>query len=88
MKADQLLNHTTGTGGTRPVGARVVMPVGQSDAITELVRLRADMVRIAHEVEALADERRISDVRKMAPVVAGWMRDAAMRRGVVEACKR
>ena len=58
------------------------------DAITELVRLRADMVRIAHEVEGLADERSISGVRRMAPVIGNMLRDAAMRRSAVEASKR
>ncbi len=59
-----------------------------TDAISELVRLRAEMLRIAHEVDGLADERSIGGVRKMAPIVAGYLRDAAMRRSAVEACKR
>ena len=59
-----------------------------TDAVTELIRLRADMVRIAHAVDGLADERSISDVRRLAPVVSDMLRNAAMRRSAVEASKR
>lgn len=58
------------------------------DPVTALVALRAEMVRLAHEVEALTDERGIVDVRKRAPVIANRLRDAAMRRDMVEASKR
>lgn len=58
------------------------------DPVTALIALRAEMVRLAHEVEALTDERSIVDVRKVAPVIANRLRDAAMRRDMVEASKR
>jgi hypothetical protein len=58
------------------------------DAATALVRLRAEMVRIAHEVEALADLRGIADVRAHAPNIARKMRDAAMTREMEQASKR
>lgn len=58
-----------------------------TDAVTELVKLRAAMVRLAHEVEGLSDCARIASVRAMAPRLAHRMRDAAMAASVVEASR-
>jgi hypothetical protein len=57
------------------------------DAAAELMRLRAQMVRLAHEVEGLTDCNRIASVRAMAPPLARRMRDAAMAPSAVEASR-
>lgn len=62
--------------------------VTRYDPVTALVALRAEVVRLAHEVEALTDERSIVNVRKLAPMVASRLRDAAMRPDMQEASKR
>jgi hypothetical protein len=59
-----------------------------TDPVAALVSLRAAMVRLAHDVEGMADSGRIAIVRKGAPVLANRMRDAAMAAGMVEASKR
>ena len=58
------------------------------DPTTALIRLRAEVVRLAHEVDALADLPSIRDVRRQAPELARRMRDAAMTREMVDASAR
>ena len=58
------------------------------DPVTQLVRLRAEMDRIAAEVEGLVDCASIASVRAMAPRLAERMRDAALAPDMVKACKR
>jgi len=53
-----------------------------------LLHFRAQMVRLALEVEALADLPSIRDVRGHAPELARRMRDAAMTREMVEGSER
>jgi len=59
-----------------------------TDPIAALVQLRAEMLRIAHEVEALSDLASIRDVRTWAPLVAEKMRRVAMTREMVAASTR
>jgi len=46
---------------------------------TSLLRLRAEMVRIANEVDGLADLASIVNVRTHAPILAEKIRNAVMR---------
>jgi hypothetical protein len=58
------------------------------DTTSLLIRLRAEMVRLAHEVEALAELSSIVSIRTLAPPLANKMRDAAMKRELMEAYLR
>lgn len=61
------------------------------DEKAELLRLRAFVVRIAHEVEAICDDvggKKAARARADAESIARRMRFAAMSPGCVEACKR
>jgi hypothetical protein len=58
------------------------------DPILVLLRLRAEMVRLAHAVENLSDLSGISAVRTQAPVIAERMRNAAMAPDAVRASTR
>lgn len=57
-----------------------------NDAITHLVRLRAEISRLAHEVEAIPSYGKASKER--ARLVANWLIDAVMNQDIVNACKR
>ena len=61
---------------------------GKPDPITALVRLRATLARLSHEVDALADESGIAGVRRAAPLLANRIRDAVMVSEMVEASRR
>lgn len=56
-----------------------------ADPVTALVRIRAEIVRFAHEVDYLADMDRIGSVRAKAPHLAERLRQIAMRAEYVEA---
>lgn len=66
----------------------VLQSTAPADPVTALVHLRAEIVRLAHEVEGLVDYGSISGVRRAAPLLAERFRNAAMARDMVEACKR
>jgi hypothetical protein len=59
-----------------------------TDPISTLIHLRAEMVRIANEVDALADLTSIRNVRAAAPAVSLRLRNTAMTREMVEASER
>lgn len=59
-----------------------------ADPITSLVKLRAEVMHLAYEVDALSDARGIAEVRKRAPCVGERIRALVMRPEFVEACKR
>ena len=59
----------------------------QPDPIALLLRLRAEMVRMAHEVEMMADYRKLDERKPMAERIAQRMRDAAMANDVAAACE-
>jgi hypothetical protein len=63
-----------------------VMP--PSDPIAALVRLRAEMVRMAHEADELAEAGTTRKGRATALSLARRMRDAAMASEMVDACRR
>lgn len=69
-------------------GGRVVSEGKTTDAVTALIRLRASIVRLAHEVEGMADSGRIAVVRREAPILANRLRDVAMAPAMIEASKR
>lgn len=56
-----------------------------TDPATALLRLRAQIARLSHEVDALADLRGIANVRVNAPILADRIRAMVMANGVVEA---
>jgi hypothetical protein len=58
-----------------------------SSPVNALVRLRAEMVRIANEVDALADLPSIREVRGHAPALGEKIRNVAMAADMVEASK-
>ena len=58
------------------------------DMIGLLIRLRAEIVRLSHEVKFLGDLSSISRVRTSAPLLANKMRDYAMASDLVAACER
>ena len=58
------------------------------DPIAALVHLRAAMVRIANEVDALADLPSIREIRGRAPALAEKIRNMAMAREMVSASAR
>lgn len=59
-----------------------------TDPITCLVNLRGEIVRFAHEVDALADNDRMGSVRAKAPLLAERLRQIAMRPEYVRASTR
>lgn len=59
-----------------------------TDPITALVRLRAEVVRMAHKADELAEGGTTRKGRAAALSLARRMRDAAMASDMVEACKR
>lgn len=59
-----------------------------TDTISSLVHLRAEIIRVAHEVDALADLAGIADVRRKAPLVAERLRSVAMTQEMKQACER
>lgn len=61
------------------------------DALAYLIRLRADVVRLAHEVEGAADGftgKRAKAVRDRTADLARRLRDAAMSEDLDAFCKR
>jgi len=63
----------------------------QPDAITYLIRLRAAVVRMAHEVEGATDDftgKKARIVRERTRDIARRMRDAAMEPDLHELCHR
>lgn len=59
-----------------------------TDPITALVRLRAQIVRLAHEADELAEGGTTRRGRAIALSLARQMRNAAMSSEMIEACKR
>jgi len=59
-----------------------------TDPVAALVHLRAEMIRIANEVDALADLPSIREVRGHAPALGDKIRNAAMAREMVSASER
>jgi hypothetical protein len=63
------------------------LPETTPDLVTELIRVRAWVVRLSHEVDGIADlpaRRRGKEAARLAE----RMRDAMMATALVEACKR
>lgn len=58
------------------------------DPVTTMLHLRADVLRMLAEIEALADLPSIAHVRTRAPAVAGRMRGIVNKPEYVEASKR
>jgi hypothetical protein len=59
-----------------------------SDPVTALVRLRAQIVRMAHVADELAESGTTRAGRQVALSLATQMRDAAMAADMVEASKK
>lgn len=72
----------------QPRTAAPTLPKTAPDPVAALLHLRAEMVRMALEVDALADLGSIVAVRAQAPVISDRMRNAAMRREMEEASNR
>ena len=63
-------------------------PFWPTDPVAALVHLRAEFVRIANEVDALADLPSIREVRGHAPALGEKIRNIAMAREMVSASAR
>ena len=59
-----------------------------ADPVTALIRLRAEVLRMALDVEALAERRGIAHVRHQVPRLADRFRQIAARHDYVEASRR
>ena len=58
------------------------------DLISEMIHLRATMLRMADKVEGLAELPSITTVRHSAPALAEQIRQIVVAPRLIEACKR